>query len=402
MKELRFRLLTMATVILLALSGLAACGGDSDGGGAGGGGGTDAGEPLKIGAALALTGDLAFSDVPNRQGIEYAVDQLNAKGGIDGHKIELMVKDMKSDAKLSGVVAQELLDDGAAVLIAPSFPEVNIGVIEAGAAQDVASLIPLLTTPVNVDIAKGTVVLPAFSDPQQVAAVAEFAAGQGAKTAVTVSSPDHPYTQNNPKYFVEAFEGQGGEVIGDVQFTIGQTEFDSVARKVADRNPDIVFTSMFLPDTPVFLKALRAAGFDGAVYGSDGFDSPALIEVAGKAAENVFFTVAGFPEPGSELAKVIDGITQETGKEPESAAFAGLGYDSIQVIKAAVVKAGSVDSSDLTPAFDDLGTVPGTVTGEITLEGHNQFPTKPVTVVAVENGKLKLADEITPTDVPAP
>jgi branched-chain amino acid transport system substrate-binding protein len=398
MNESRIRLLAVATAFALAVGGVSACGDDDDDGG--GNGAADSGEPLQIGGALALTGDFAFSDVPMRMGLEYAIDQVNEEGGIDGHPVELDVKDMKSDPKLAGVVAQELLDDGAQLLYAPSFPEVNIPVIDAGAKEDVATVIPLLTTPVNAVVASGTVVLPAFSDPLQVAAVAEFALEQGDQTAVTVTSPDHPYTQNNPTYFEETFTNGGGEVVGDVQFTIGQTEFDSVAERVADLNPDAVYTSMFIPDTPVFLKALRAAGFEGNVYGSDGFDSPALVEVAGDAAEDVYFTVAGFPAPESELKAVIDEITKAEGEKPESAAFAALGYDSIQIVKAAVEKAGSVEPAELTPAFDDLGTVPGTVTGEITLEGHNQFPVKPATVVAVENGEFVEAAQIVPEDVP--
>lgn len=403
---MKLRLVRPAVLFALAIlviAGLSACGGgDSSSGGetsAAAGGG--AGEPLKLGAALALTGEAAFADVPNRAGIEYAVEQINAEGGVDGHPIELQVKDMKSDPKLSGAVAEELLDSGAAVLIGPPFPDNNIGVMQAADSAGVATVLPLETDPVNAEVAPGTVIFTAFADTQQAAAAAEFAIGQGEKTVVTVTSPDGSYTENTPKYFAEIFEAEGGEVIGDVQYSIGQTEFDSVASKVADLNPDAIYTAMFPPDTPIFLQALKRAGWSGNVYGPDGFDSPTLVSVAGAAAENVFFTANGFPAPGTPHAKLVDGIEAATGEKPESAAFAGLGYDSVQLIKAAVEAAGSIEPAAILEGFEEVDTLKG-VTGEITLLGDNQFPVKPVTVVQIEDGKFELAEQITPKNVPEP
>lgn len=390
------RVLGGSVLAWLCAIAIVACGGsDSDGGG------SAKDEPLKIGFAAALTGDAAFADVPARAGVDYAVEQINANGGIEGRKIELTVKDMKSDPKLAGAVAQSLLDSGAAVLIGPPFPANNIGVMQAGAKEGVATVLPLETDPVNAEVAPGTVIFSAYSDTQQAAAAAEYALKQGEKTAVTVTSPDGSYTENTPKYFASTFTNGGGKILGDAQFSIGQTEFDSVAKKVAGFDPNIVYTAMFPPDTPIFLKALRREGFDGPVYGPDGFDSPALIDVARGAAERTLFTANGFPEPGGELAKVVAGIEESQGKKPESAAFAGLGYDAVQMIKAAVEKAGSVDPGKISEAFASIGTTKG-VTGDITVEGKNQFPTKPVTVIEIKDGEFTLAEQLVPSDVPEP
>jgi branched-chain amino acid transport system substrate-binding protein len=380
--------------VLAAASILGACGSDESGGG-----GDDANDPLVIGYAAGLTGDAAFYDVSSRAGAEYAVDELNQAGGVDGHEVELLVKDMKSDPKLSEIVAQELIEDGAQVLLGAPFPDQNAGTIRAGGAAGIPTVLVSATDPNNLVVGGRVAYFTAFGDNQQAAAAAEYALGEGAKTAMTISSPDTGYTRNNPIWFTESFEAGGGEVVGDAQFSLGQQDFAPIADSVVDANPDVVYTSMFLPDTPVFLKALEGAGYEGDVMGADGFDTPELLSVAGSAAENVTFTAHGFPEPGGKLAAVIDGIEKEQGDAPDAAAFAGLGYDAVQLIAAAAEEAGAIDAADLDAALAELPTVDG-ATGSITLEGTNGIPTKDVFLVEVENGEFALADQFIPENVP--
>ena len=387
--------LSLCLGVLAAATVLGACGSD-DSSDSGGG---DSSDPLVIGFAGGLTGDVAFYDVPSRAGMEYAVSELNKAGGVDGHEVELLVKDMKSDPKLSEVVGQELIEDGAQVLIGAPFPDQNAGTIRAGGAAGIPTVLVSATDPNNLLVGGRVAYFTTFSDNQQAAAAAEYMLDQGAQTAMTISSPDTGYTRNTPRWFTEAFEGGGGTVVGDEQFSIGQQDFAPIADSVVDADPDVIYTSMFLPDTPVFLKALEGAGYEGDVMGADGFDTPELLSVAGSAAENVAFTAHGFPEPGSKLEEVIKGIEQEQGKPPDAPAYAGLGYDSIQLIAAAVEKAGSTDPAEIDAALADLPTVEGS-TGSITLEGTDGIPTKEITIVKVDNGKFVFADRFIPENVP--
>jgi ABC-type branched-subunit amino acid transport system substrate-binding protein len=86
-------------------------------------------DQLVIGAALALTGDFATGDVPVLDGVNYIVDKINKEGGVMGQPIKLIVKDMQSDPAVGGQVAQELLDEGAAVIIGPPITGISVGVI---------------------------------------------------------------------------------------------------------------------------------------------------------------------------------------------------------------------------------------------------------------------------------
>ena len=313
--------LSLCLGVLAAATVLGACGSDdeSDSGGDG------SSDPLVIGFAGGLTGDVAFYDVPSRAGMEYAVSELNEAGGVDGHEVELLVKDMKSDPKLSEVVAQELIEDGAQVLLGAPFPDQNAGTIRAGGAAGIPTVLVSATDPNNLVVGGRIAYFTTFGDNQQAAAAAQYVLDQGAQTAMTISSPDTGYTRNTPGWFAETFEAGGGKVVGDAQFSIGQQDFAPIADSVVDADPDVVYTSMFLPDTPVFLKALEGAGYQGDVMGADGFDTPELLSVAGSAAENVTFTAHGFPEPGGKLDEVIEGIEKEQGKPTGCGGLCGLG-----------------------------------------------------------------------------
>ncbi len=106
-----------------------------------------------------------------------------------------------------------------------------------------------------------------FGDNVQAAAMAEYACEQGYKNAWLIASEEIPYTKDMPRYFKETFEQCGGAIAGEDVYKIGQTEFRTQVTKIqnADPAPDVIFSPMFVPDSGIFLKALRGAGVETPV-----------------------------------------------------------------------------------------------------------------------------------------
>jgi branched-chain amino acid transport system substrate-binding protein len=356
-----------------------------------------------VGAALGLVGDAAPGDVPASEAMEYQVDAINKAGGVDGKQIELIIKDMKSDPALGGTVTQELLDAGAQVIIAPAFPGMGAGVVQTAAKEGVPVLSATSTQPEYVVVGGSKAYLVAFGDNVQAAAAAEYALEQGFKTAYTLTSPDLSYTARLPEFFSDAFAHGGGKTIGDGSFTIGQQDFAAQVTKIQalDPQPDVIYTGMFPPDTGVFVRQLRAAGVKAPLYGADGCDQPALIELAGKDANGIVFTTHGYAIPGSAFEEFMKGFTKFQGKAPEAPALAALGGDTIEIVKAAVQAAGSTDPKAIGEALANLKDVP-VVTGNITYAGTEGIPSKTVAIVEIENGKFVFKESITPTYIPKP
>jgi branched-chain amino acid transport system substrate-binding protein len=365
--------------------------------------GAPSGEPLIIGDVQGLTGEAGPGEIPAADALKMVVKQMNEAGGIAGHPITLLQKDMKSDPALSAPVTQEVLDAGAQIVIGPAFPGIAAGVVQTAAKKGVPVICMTATTPGVTTVGGTKAYMAAFGDNEQGAANAEYALKKGMKTAYILHSPDSEYTENTPRYFADAFEHGGGSIIGEDTFSIGQQDFAAQVTKLAALNPqpDCIYTGMMVPDTGIFMKALRDAGVTALVLGLDGNDNQVLIDFGGTGVEGMVNTTHGYPIPGSANEKFNNDLTAFLGKPSDGPALASLAGDVMAIIKAAVEKAGSLDPKALATAIDETENVEG-VNGKITLKGTSGVPIKTVYLVKVVNGKMVLEDQIIPSYVPAP
>jgi branched-chain amino acid transport system substrate-binding protein len=361
-------------------------------------------ETLKIGFVGAQTGYLAPYDQPSLAGVELAVKQINAAGGIGGNTpIELTSRDMRSETAESAREAQELIDAGVHVLLTPCDVDPSVAAGQIAQAAGIPAISTCASTPTLPAIVGDYMFSNYTADNLQAAALANFAVEQGYKAALILISRDTPYTHKLPEYFGQAFEKKGGSLVGTVEFKMGQQDFSAEVTRIKELSPapDVIMTSAYEPDFPAFIKQLRAAGIATPVLGSDGIDSPTTLAL-GEIAEGVVFTNAGFATEGSPLAKFNAEFKAEYGADPDTV-YTATGYDTIKIIEAAVIAAGSLDGAALRDALDNLENVQG-ATGSITYKGMNRVPLRVVSLNRIVGGaKTHIADVQPPAaDVPAP
>ncbi len=393
----------LAGLCLLA----AACGGGGGGGaaeqtasGASTTGAGTSGEPIKLGYVGDFSDIYSFYDIPIREGAKFAVDEINANGGVRGRKLELIARDGKNDQEESIRAAEELLTDRG----------VNYMI---GTTSDPFLAIGTLACQSNVPISTGDSTAPTLvqdigecayqivmSDNVQGAVAGEYAAKKGYKTAFLLGSSEIPYTNNLPRYFSEAFEKAGGKILTREEFRIDAGDYSAQVTKIRNFSPkpDVIFTPMFVPDTPVLMRQLRAQGVDIPVISTDGNHDPSLLK-AGKAVEGMVFTTHALPRRGTELGDFFDRYREQTGKDASSVVTA-VGYDEIQFVKAALEKAGSADPQALMDALGQT-SIDG-LTGKITMNPETRHSEKPVTLVQVKNGGFSFVDQFFPQFVPEP
>lgn len=377
---------------------LAAC--SSEGGSSAEG---DEGQVLVIGVAGGLTGDAAVGDVPMLAGAKFAVEQINADGGAGGFTLQLVSQDMQSDSTLGGTVAQELVDDGADVLIGPAFPGMASGILQVAGTEGVPVITGASTQPEYTLMSEADVFLAAFGDNVQAAAVAQHLLAEGHESAYTVSSPDMTYTGNGARFFAEAFEGGGGTVVGDATFSIGQTDFSAQVTDIAANAEeiDVIYTPMFPPDLPSFVRALRSAGVDTPVAGPDGFHTADVLEAGQDALEGTVFATHAFEEGSEAFATFVEEGVEFDPTINDGPAIAALGYTSVEIIAAAAEAAQSNEPAELTAALRELSGLQ-TVTGEISYAGTSGVPQKTVTIGGIENGGFVFRDAFVPEFIPEP
>ena len=361
------------------------------------GAGVASAETLRIGMATARTGGLASYDGPVVEGVEIAVDEINAEGGIGGElPIELVEKDMRSDPAQTAIVVQELVDEGVSVIVLPCDADPALAAAGIVAEAEIPAISTCASSP-TLPMIGGDYVFANFpGDNVQATVSAEWAHGEGFENAYVLYSPDTQYT-TMPLYFADVFEALGGTVVGSDTYTLGQQDFSAIATRIRalDPAPDVVMTSAYEPDFPSFVKALRAAGVEAQVVGSDGIDSPTTFAL-GAPGEGVVFTTAGHPTEGSELEAFNAKYEEATGSASETV-FNAVGYDLVKVVEAAVEAAdGSTDPKAIRDALASLENVRG-ATSLITYAGTDGMPIREVSLVRVAGGERELVGQPSPT-----
>ena len=354
-------------------------------------------EVLKIGLATAQTGGLAGYDGPVVEGLHIAVDEINAGGGIGGNiAIQLIEKDVRSDAAQTAIAVQELADEGVSVIVLPCDADPSLAAIGTISSAQIPAISTCASSP-TLPMIGGDYMFANFpGDNVQATVSAEWAWGQGHRSAYIVYSPDSQYT-TMPLYFADVFAALGGDILGQDTHAISQPDFSAIATRIAalDPQPDVIMTSSYEPDFPSMLKALRAAGVTAQMIGSDGIDSPTTFSL-GDVGEGVVFTTAGHATAGSPLEAFNAKYEAVTGK-PSETVFNAVGYDLITVIAAAVSAAdGSTNPQQIRDAMANLENVRG-ATSLITYKGTNGMPVREVTLIRVKDGERELVGQPSPT-----
>ncbi len=363
-----------------------------------------AADTITIGVATAQTGGLAPFDGPVIEGFKIAVDEINAKGGIDGKiMIKTIDKDVRSDPAQTSIATQELVDAKVNVLVLPCDADPAFA---AAAIADKAK-IPAFSTCASsptLPLMGGDFMFANFpGDNVQATVSAKWAFDEGHRSAYILYSPDTQYT-TLPLYFADVFEKLGGKMLGKSTYKLEQQDFSAEVTKIKalDPQPDVVMTSAYEPDFPAFIKQLRAAGVTSQVIGSDGIDSATTFSL-GKATEGVVFTTAGHATPGSALESFNKLYQEKAGKASETV-FNAIGYDLVKVIEAAVLATGgNTDSVALRDAIANLEGVKG-ATSTITYKGTSGMPVRQVSLVRVKGGARELVGQPAPDAalIPAP
>jgi branched-chain amino acid transport system substrate-binding protein len=365
------------------------------------------GAPIKIGAIYNLTGGMASLDVPSANGAKLAAKEINDAGGILGRKLDLVMYDGKTDAATIGNAATQLVEsDKVKVMLGFSDTDMTLAAAPIAAKAGLPFVTSGATSPKLPDHVPTYLYLACFGDNVQAAAAAEYSYNDlKAKTAYLLVDKGMEYTLLLGKYFKERFTELGGQIVLEDTYQTGDKDFSAQITKLKGLGamPDIVFISSGPDDVGVLVKQFRDAGVDKPIVGGDGYDTPLLVEIAGKGAENVYFTTHSLMDAqlGTDAVKKFMAAYQAEYKTPPENAFAALGYDTVKLIADAIKRAGSDDPKAILEALGKTTNLPS-VTGSITFQPGSRIPQKGVTIILVKDGKFTLAKEVVPQKVPAP
>jgi branched-chain amino acid transport system substrate-binding protein len=359
------------------------------------------GEPIKIVYVGDFSDVYSFYDLPVRNGAQFAIDEINAAGGVLGRPLELVTRDGKNDQALSIQLLEEILGEGNVAYIIGTTGDPFLAQATVACSQGIPISTGDGTAPTLVGDVGDCAFQLVMSDTIQGALAAQYAYEQGYRTAFVVRSTEIPYTDKMIDYFAESFEQLGGQVSGEEQYRIDAGDYSALATAIAGlpEQPDVIFTAMFIPDTPIFVRQLRAAGVETPLISTDGNHDASLLDV-GAAVEGMVFTTHAFPSEGNALAEFFARYEASTGSAPDSVVY-GIGYDDIYMVKNAIETAGSAEPADIIAGLKQISGFKG-VTGTISMNPDTRRADKAVTLVKVENGALTFVGQVLPDYIPEP
>ena len=362
---------------------------------------------ITVGYGNNLTGFLAAHDVLISNGALLAVAQINKQGGIGGKvKIKLILRDVKSRPDVSVQVARDLMKAKVNVLVLPCNTDFQVGMAAVANPRGQFMLSPCNADP-TVARKYGNYWPVGMAGNAQLAQLANYAKLRKYNKVYVLDAPQMLYVHLMAKYFKKAAPSRGIQIVGTDDIPFGATgfpqDYSAIATKIKNNSggAQAIMTGLFSPFVDFLARDLRRAGVDIPVIGTDGMDTQLNLTTGKEAVNGYAFTTFGFPDKGSPTARFYASFKGRFGASPDGT-YPALGYDTIKVLEAAVIKAGGIDGKVIQASLANGMTVNGAL-GPVKYPGSNQHnPTNLVAALQIKSGKFVKVLKGVPTNVPAP
>jgi branched-chain amino acid transport system substrate-binding protein len=312
-------------------------------------GGAFAQDTVKIGLIVDRIGFAKAWSEPITQGAIYAAKELNAKGGVLGRKVELLIEDDQSKPDLSATAARKLSEAGADFILSLTH---TVAALQAQTVT-VETKTPHLAPSLTVDTLTTQINNPNFwqTGPlasTQIATLLSYARHKSYKRVALVSD-NSAISQATAKAFKDEFAKTGIEIVSEEVLPSGSVSADAQMQKVRAAKPDAIFLATLLtPENLLVLKAYRQSGMVTPLVGNYNLAVPVYMTVAKGLLDGITFVDAWDPAK-PQVKQFVAGFTKEMGYEPHN--MMGYGYDGVMLAADAIRRAGSTDKEKVRQAM---------------------------------------------------
>jgi branched-chain amino acid transport system substrate-binding protein len=352
------------------------------------------GDVILLGEVGSLTGSEAAFGISTRNGIELALEEVNATGGVKGKKVAVRVYDDQSKPEEAAAAATRLVtQDKVAVILGEVASSNSLAMAPKAQEAKVPMISPSSTNPKVTEVGD-YIFRVCFIDPFQGAVMARYAKEKLGYTKVAIlTDKKSAYSEGLTEVFKAKFAELGGKIVGIEAYGKGDTDFRAQLTNVKKLKPEGLYVPGYYQDVALIAEQAKELGLKVTMMGGDGWDSEKLFELGGAAVEGSY--VSNHYSADDPSPRVQDFIKKYQAKfkaTPDS--LAALGYDSAMVAIEAMKRAPDLSGPALRDAIAATKDFPG-VAGTITLD-EKRNPVKPAVVLKVEGGKFKYVDTVAP------
>ncbi|HEY2599849.1 MAG TPA: ABC transporter substrate-binding protein [Candidatus Dormibacteraeota bacterium] len=332
------------------------------------GGGASSTKVIKLGAILSITGAGGVYGPQSRDGMNLAVKQINAAGGVNGVQIQLTINDDASDKAQASQLAQKLIQQEQDVaLLGPTLSNSAVG------AHPIAEK---LKTPILAVSNTGIHIVPDCNNPDPTPCKYVFRDSLGEETAIpanikSYAEDAHPKTGVLLVAQDDKFSSDGGQIVQStvaqysinlrkvIKFNKAEADLSPYVTQAVQLNPDVIFITSLGGIPAKIMTEARKQGWKGQFLGGNGFNTATVSNQAGAAglgARSASAWYLGNTFPSN--ADFVSAYKAEYNKDPDQ--FAAQGYAAIKILADAAGRA-NLGFSDLAGDRDKLRAAMETV-----------------------------------------
>ena len=324
------KIIAFAVVALLAMS-MCFAGGDKES--------SADGAVVKIGFIGPLTGDYANYGTLCRQAVEMAIDEINAKGGVNGASIKLFAEDSEGDSQKALAAMEKLSSsDKVCAIIGPVLTGETFSVAERAQAEGIVIITPSAShkdiTNVGDYIFRTTP-----SDGLQGEVAGKYWSQVLGYTKLAVLYAKNDYSQGLYESMSEAFTQDGGQIVAAETFMVGDKDFKTQLTKLKNTDAQAIYLPDYTAEMAQILEQAAQLGIDKPFLSGDGFLSEEIYSLAGQYTDGVVYTASARVEESNKNKEFKDAYTARGGIGPDS--FATNAYDATYILVSVIEKVGT-------------------------------------------------------------
>jgi len=353
-------------------------------------------ENIKVGAILAVTGPMSFLGGPETRTLEMLVAETNAKGGINGNQVELILKDSTGNPEKAVSFAKQLIEEDKVVAI--------IGPSSSGETMQIKKIAEDGKTPLLSCAAAEVIVDPVasyvFKTPQKDSDAVKMIYKEMNKLGlanIAILVDNTGFGKAGQEQLVKIASEFNIKVAENEVYDKAANDLSAVVAKIkANKEVQAVVNWSVVPAQSIVAKNIRQMGWDVPIFQSHGFGNIKFVEAAGAAADGIIFPASrlliasDLPDGHPQKALLVKYKKDYEDKYKENvSAFGGYAYDAFVIFEAAVKKAGSTDRDKVRAAIEQLKGLPS-ATGIFTFseKDHNGLTMDAFQMMTVKGGKF--------------
>jgi branched-chain amino acid transport system substrate-binding protein len=349
---------------------------------------------ILLGSYSSNTGATATFGVYQLRGIEMAVEEINAQGGINGKKIKHINYDNKSDGDETLAVVNRLISQDKVVAI---IGEATSGRSKIGASVAQQHKVPMLTSSATnpaVTQVGNFIFRACFIDPFQGFVMAKFMTENlKLKKAAIMRDTKSDYSVGLSDIFAEKLKTMGGVIVTDVAYQEGDIDFKSQLTAIKAKGVDAIFIPGYYNEVALVAKQAKELGIKAPLLGGDGWSSPKLFEIAKEAINGNYFSNHYTTESTDpKTVAYVKAFKAKYNEVPD--VMAALAYDATYMMAEAISKTKLITSENIRDELAKIKDFHG-VTGQMSMDA-NRDAIKSAVVVQVEGENYKFITSVNP------